>query len=72
MRARHATVRWLTTPQYTRLVIEDDGVGFDVAQIPADRHGLIGMQERARLLGGTLNLRSQPKRGAQIEVTIPL
>ena len=70
--ARHATVRWLTTPQYTQLIIEDNGVGFDVAKIPVDRHGLIGMQERARLLGGTLHLYSQSKRGTQIEVTIPL
>ncbi len=70
--ARHATVRWLTTPQYTQLIVEDDGVGFDAAQIPVDRHGLIGMQERARLLGGTLNLQSQLRRGTQIQVTIPL
>ncbi|HSD84424.1 MAG TPA: GAF domain-containing sensor histidine kinase [Anaerolineae bacterium] len=70
--ARHVTVRWLTTPQYTQLIIEDDGVGFDMTKLPTDRHGLIGMQERARLLGGTLNLRSQPKRGTQLEVTIPL
>ncbi len=71
-RARHATVRWLTTPTYTQLIVEDDGVGFDVAHIPADRHGLIGMEERAHLLGGTLALRSQPKRGTQIQVTVPL
>ncbi len=71
-RARRATVRWLTTPKYTQLIIEDDGAGFDVAQIPADRHGLIGMQERAHLLGGTLHLHSQPRRGTQIQVTIPL
>jgi two-component system NarL family sensor kinase len=71
-RARHAWVRWLTTPKYTQLVVEDDGMGFDVAQISPDRHGLIGMQERARLLGGTLNLHSRPKRGTQVQVTIPL
>jgi two-component system NarL family sensor kinase len=71
-RAHHATVRWLTTPKYTQLIVEDDGVGFNVARIPPDRHGLIGMQERARLLGGTLNLHSQPKRGTQLQVTIPL
>jgi len=70
--ARHATMRWLTALKYTQLIVEDDGVGFDVAQISADRHGLIGMQERAHLLGGTLNLHSQPKRGTQIRVTIPL
>lgn len=71
-RARHATVRWLTTPQYTQLIVEDDGVGFEADQIPVDRHGLIGMQERARLLGGTLEVQRQAKRGTQIQVTIPL
>jgi two-component system NarL family sensor kinase len=71
-RARHATVRWLTTPKYTELTIEDDGVGFDVAQVSADRHGLIGMQERARLLGGTFKLHSRPRQGTQLQVTIPL
>ncbi len=71
-RARRATVRWLTTPGYTQLIVEDDGVGFDVARIPVGRHGLIGMQERARLLGGALQLHSQPRRGTHIQVTIPL
>jgi two-component system NarL family sensor kinase len=71
-RARRATVCWLTTPQYTQLMVEDDGVGFAVTQIPADRHGLIGMQERARLLGGTLQVHSQPGHGTQITITIPL
>ena len=71
-RAHRATVRWLTTPRYTQLSVEDDGVGFDVAQIQADRHGLVGMQERARLLGGTLKLHSRPRRGTQLQITIPL
>jgi two-component system NarL family sensor kinase len=70
--AHHVKVRWLTTPRYTQLRVEDDGVGFDVAKIPEDRHGLIGMQERAHLLGGTLKLHSQRKRGTQLQVTIPL
>ena len=71
-RARQATVRWLTTPVYTQLIVEDDGAGFDMAQILADRHGLIGMHERARLLVGTLSLRSRLTRGTQLQVTIPL
>jgi two-component system NarL family sensor kinase len=71
-RARRARVRWLTTPRYTQLSVEDDGAGFDAAQIQADRHGLIGIQERARLLGGTLKLHSRPGRGTEIRVTIPL
>ncbi len=71
-RAQRATVRWLTTPGYTQLSVEDDGVGFGATEVQAGRHGLIGMQERARLMGGALKLRSQPGRGTQIQVTIPL
>ncbi len=69
--AQQATVRLMTTPNYTQLIVEDDGVGFDVARLPADRHGLIGMRERARLLGGTLELSSDLERGTRVQVTIP-
>jgi two-component system NarL family sensor kinase len=70
--ARRAGVRLITTPAFVQLAVEDDGRGFDAARIPADHHGLIGMQERARLLGGALELRSQPDRGTRLQVTIPL
>jgi len=66
--ARHAQARWaevrlIITPATVQLTIEDNGRGFDPDRVPLDHHGLIGMQERARLLGGTLELRSQPDRG---------
>jgi len=34
--------------------------------------GLIGMRERAEHLGGELRLDSQPGKGTQVEVTVPL
>jgi signal transduction histidine kinase len=45
--------------------VEDDGPGFDVAaalnQPPGKRRlGIFGMQERARLAGGTLSIESEP------------
>jgi two-component system NarL family sensor kinase len=75
--ARHAeaqqvTMELVTTPEQVRLSIEDDGQGFDPAEVPPGRYGLIGLNERARLLGGTLRLKSCPGMGARIEVTIPL
>ena len=75
--ARHAgadlaTVRLVVTPQRVRLVVEDDGRGFDVAATPEDRHGIVGMRERVEMLGGTLELRSVPGRGTGIEATVPL
>ena len=59
-----------------QLIVADNGRGFD-AQLPgggAHTHGfgLIGMQERARLLNGEMQISSCPGAGAQVEVTIPL
>jgi signal transduction histidine kinase len=73
--ARHAeadrvTVRLVATPQQVRLVVEDDGRGFDASDVPENRHGLVGMRERAEMLGGTLEVRSGP--GARIEASVPL
>ncbi|MCA1614749.1 MAG: PAS domain S-box protein [Acidobacteria bacterium] len=57
-------------------VIEDNGGGFDVeaAQPPAGRGGrlgLLGMRERAALLGGTINVESAPGAGTTVFVRIP-
>jgi len=58
------------------LIVADNGRGFD-AQLPsagahAHGFGLIGMQERAHLLNGDMQISSCPGAGAQVEVTIPL
>jgi signal transduction histidine kinase len=54
------------------LVIEDDGRGFDpeAARSPTS-YGLSGMQERASLLGATLEIRSQPGDGTTLVIRIP-
>ncbi|MEU2006487.1 AAA family ATPase [Rhodococcus sp. NPDC019627] len=54
-----------------RVIIEDDGVGFD----PGDSHlglGLRGMTERAELAGGTLKLNSVPGEGTTIVLEVPI
>ncbi|GAC1464579.1 MAG: hypothetical protein PVSMB7_07810 [Chloroflexota bacterium] len=59
-----------------RLVVKDDGRGFDPAKVAkptrAGRLGLYGMHERAALLGGTLEIASNAGSGTMLEVTIPL
>ncbi len=60
-----------------RLVIRDDGHGFDLPRdlsvLRADHHyGILGMQERARTIDGTLRVNSTPGRGTRIEVSVPL
>jgi signal transduction histidine kinase len=58
------------------LTIHDDGVGFDtgrVGQSPmAERLGLLGIQERARLLGGVATIRSWPDRGTVVRARLPM
>ena len=56
------------------LVIEDDGVGFDKETAGAAERGmgLIGMQERAALIGGTLEIEAGPGAGTTIFVRAPL
>jgi two-component system NarL family sensor kinase len=70
--ARYASVRLVTTPSQVRLTVEDDGQGFDLSQVPKGRYGLIGLNERAKLLGGRLELESKPGAGTRLEVVLPL
>ncbi len=70
--ATRAHLGLVMTPEEARLVIEDDGHGFDPASIPQGRYGLRGMSERARLLGGELRIATSPGEGTRIEAIIPL
>ena len=55
-----------------RLRVEDDGIGFDPATVPRGRFGLLGMSERARLLGGSLSIESSPGAGTVVETVVPV
>ncbi|MDF1522534.1 MAG: sensor histidine kinase [Trueperaceae bacterium] len=56
-----------------RLVIEDDGVGFDPdALAPAEMIGLLGMRERLELLGGSLRIESAPGAGCTVHARLPV
>ena len=74
--ASAARIELRQEPDRVQLIVADNGRGFDpqLQETAGSTHGfgLIGMQERARLLGGDLQLSSCPGAGAQIEVTIPL
>lgn len=58
-----------------RLSVADNGRGFDHAALtrypPADRLGLLGMRERAILLGGQLTVRSADGGGTTVELVLP-
>jgi two-component system NarL family sensor kinase len=52
------------------LTVADDGVGFDPRRISEERHGIRGMRERARLVGGTLRITSRPGEGTRVAVRV--
>jgi PAS domain S-box-containing protein len=55
-----------------QLDISDDGCGMDVARSRGEHLGLIGMSERAHMLGGSMRIDSTPGCGTRISVRLPL
>jgi signal transduction histidine kinase len=55
-----------------RLVVRDDGSGFEQEGLPRGHYGLLYMKERAEACGGELTVRSAPRSGTEIEVTVPI
>jgi signal transduction histidine kinase len=58
-----------------RITVADDGAGFDVTKPPenAGQHfGLRFMRERAEAVGGSVEVRSEPGKGAQVLVQVPI
>ncbi|MGN6812856.1 MAG: sensor histidine kinase, partial [Thermomicrobiales bacterium] len=53
-----------------RLTVRDDGVGFTPGAARDGRYGLLGMRERAALLGGRLRIESRPGQGTTIRATV--
>ena len=70
--ARTVRLKLAAQPAQVRLLVEDDGRGFDPASVPPGRYGLAGISERAHLLGGQLALRTGPGQGTSVEVLVPL
>lgn len=75
--AREVRVSLQVDPHRVRMEIADDGVGFDpntLLGVEGHRRGwgLLGMQERAALLGGQLTIETKPGHGTCIRVVLPL
>jgi two-component system NarL family sensor kinase len=69
--ARDVRVSLTSARNRVRLTIADDGRGFSVRRVRSG-FGIDGMRERARLLGGTLAVRSNLGRGTTIDVAVPV
>jgi signal transduction histidine kinase len=75
--ARHAQaaevfVELRVTADRVELGVRDRGSGFDPDAADGKRLGLLGMRERAELLGGTFQVRSAPGQGTEVHVVLPL
>lgn len=72
--ATQATVAVDIDEEAVRLVVADDGVGFDPAQVggPGGRRGwgLLGMAERAEAVGGHCRVESRPQQGTRVVVEV--
>lgn len=61
----------LTVVPQVRLLVQDDGKGFALdAVIQAGHYGLVGMQERAHLVGGVVTIMSAPGKGTTVQLVI--
>ena len=74
--ARHAhasqtSITLIHDKQRVILRIADDGCGFDSSR-PATGLGILGMYERASLLGGTLTIHSSPDNGTIVQTELPM
>lgn len=73
--AHHVKILLRQTEDQVEARVEDDGIGFDVERVlrtPEAAVGLLGMQERVALLGGTCHLDSQPGIGTRIVLRVPV
>lgn len=70
---RHFEVRLWTMPDGIHLTVRDSGAGFDREEARESQGlGLISMEERLKLVDGTLLIESQPNRGTTIHARVPL
>jgi signal transduction histidine kinase len=72
--AGNATVLLDRSAGRVSLIVEDDGIGFDVAEQLGlrQRFGVTGMRERALLLGGEFDIESTSGKGTTVVARIPL
>lgn len=75
-RAGTASLEIVFSPDDVGLHVQDDGQGFSVPESPAEfapqgHFGLLGLQERAELIGANLEIRSSPVEGTHVSITYP-
>jgi len=71
--AHQVTIRLARRARHVVVSVRDDGAGFDPAAVPGTVGlGLVTMRERAGLMRATLEVRSSPGGGTEIQLAVPL
>lgn len=69
--AQHVKVSVYQTDKHLTLSVSDDGNGFDPGTIDTAHHlGIRGMQERAEMISGILDIVSKPGQGTTVHLTV--
>ncbi len=72
-KAKHVSISLRVEKGALTLSVLDDGTGFNMRTVRGKgRLGLIGMEERARLVNGALSVSSRPRHGTRIVLSVPL
>ena len=72
-KARHVRVNLARDHDDVRLTVADDGCGFDLTEARSRGGlGLISLDERVRLVGGQVTIRTGPQEGTEVRIQVPL
>lgn len=70
--ASKARVNLLTEGNQIKLIIQDNGKGFNPNKVKKDRMGIRGMRERIEMLGGTFDIKSDKDTGTEIDICLEM
>lgn len=71
-RAKKVDVEVRMKDESLSVTIQDDGQGFDAASIPSGHYGILGIQERVRLVNGLFEIQSGNGKGTTLNIKIPI
>ncbi|GGA48333.1 sensor histidine kinase [Paenibacillus physcomitrellae] len=71
-KAERMEIRIFRRGDAVRVILRDNGVGFELDDAKQASYGLSNMQERIREIGGSIQFITAPGKGTRIEITVPL
>lgn len=70
--ATEVTIQIIEFAEQMIITLEDNGIGFENANIQSGKYGLLGMKERVRMINGNIEINSNVGEGTQITISIPM